>query len=119
MPLTLAGPTAGKERLQSHRLGFELDAVFQIFKRMQGEVEEIAGAAGRIEDGEGAQPVEEGATGRTFGVVALASAGRAGPRHCRRAPGAGRFQREPLSHSLSQGRVTTGSTICMILSRSV
>ena len=73
IPLTLAGTDGGEGALEAHRLGLELDAVLQVLEGVQREVEEVAGAAGGIEDGEGAQLFEEVAQG-ALGLAALARA---------------------------------------------
>ena len=76
MPLTLAGPTSGKARLQAERLGRELDAVLEVLECLQGEIQEVAGAASRVEHRESSQALPSNSashgritTGSTSGMI--------------------------------------------------
>ena len=51
MPLTHSGPT-GKPRGKAHLLALDVDAVLDVLELLQRQVEEVAGAAGRVEHAE-------------------------------------------------------------------
>lgn len=50
MPLTLAGSTPGKLALKApESLRLQLHPVFEVLQGMKGQVEEVAGPAGRVQ----------------------------------------------------------------------
>ena len=55
----MAGPTEGKPALETQRLGLQLDLVLHVVEGVEGEVQEVARAAGRVEHGEVAQPFQK------------------------------------------------------------
>ena len=69
-PLHVGGADRGEGALESHRLGFQLYPVLQIVEGVERQVEEVAGAAGGIEDGELPKPLEERAE-RVLGLFAV------------------------------------------------
>ena len=72
MPFTLAGPMVGNWRSRPSAALSQLHPVLQVLERLEREVEEVARAAGGIEDGEGAQPLQE-VMEQALGAVPAAS----------------------------------------------
>ena len=121
-------PDARHDHAEAERLAFEDGAIFDVLDRLQREIEEIARAAGGIEDAQGAEPVDErvaprlrlGARGveascRDRALAALAAAAGSASTGAMIAS----ISAFAASHSRRSGRTTTGSTIIMILSGSV
>ena len=113
------GRADGRERARKpHRLGFQLDSVLQVLERVESEIEKVARTAGGIKHGKAAQIFEEGAKP----VLCLTAVPRS---PCPGLRFLGAFEREEAiadfvrSQSASRGRITVGSMIRMILSRSV
>ena len=120
MPRTASGPTCGEAAGQAEGLALEVDAVLDVLERAQGEVEEVAGAAGGVEHAEGlagvrGRPVRQLAARLVVGAVAAA----AEPRGLLAGEGGLDLGLRTSAHSASSGSTMTGFTIFMILSRSV
>ena len=112
---------------EAERLAIENGAPLDVLHALQREIEEIAGAAGRIENAKPAQAVDEGvALGFGLGargVEALAEVAFAALPLRAAASSAGAMIASisafAVSHSARSGRRITGSTIIMIFSGSV
>ena len=60
MPCRISGPDARHGHAEPERLAIEDGAPFDVLDALQREIEEIARAAGRVENAQGAEPVDEG-----------------------------------------------------------
>ena len=120
-------PDARHDHAEAERFAFEDGAIFDVLDRLQREIEEIAGAAGRVEDAQAAQPVDEGvalrlrlgARGEEFLSRAALAALPPPPAAASAGAMIASISAFAVSHSRRSGRATTGSTIIMILSGSV
>ena len=105
-------------RLQAHGFAFEIGLELHVLDPLQRQVKKIAGAAGRVENGDAAQPVNELAN-----VPPRPPPWRSRVRGCPCLSSAWSTSRSIASsafvHSSRSGRRITGSTIIMILSGSV
>ena len=59
MPEHVLRPDHGEGPRQAQGLGLQVDLVLQVLERPEGEVEEVAGAAGGVQDAVMGEPREE------------------------------------------------------------
>jgi hypothetical protein len=77
MPRSCPGPTRGGLAGQAQRLGFDAGATLQVLQCLEREVDEVAGAARRVENAKRAKPIKIAAKEvRSFVVSAGARARR-------------------------------------------
>ena len=107
-------------RREAERLELEECAVLDVLNGVEREIEEVARTAGRIEDPDPPETIEEGLANADGRIERFDTAGRALRLRRLDVP-----SRRPMmrafasSHSRASGRTITGSTICMIFSGGV